>query len=103
MYRQVCVCVCVCVSVCMCIHICVCVCVCVCAQRPHAVCVCGTIMWVCMYILHVCLPYIIQLADLMPSINDFLVVLIIPALDYLVYPHLERSMGIKIQSLHKVR
>ena len=38
----------------------------------------------------------------MPSINDFLVVLIIPALDYIVYPHLEKSMGIKILPLHKV-
>lgn len=40
--------------------------------------------------------------DLMPGINDFLVILIIPILDYLVYPHLERTMGIKVRSLHKM-
>lgn len=38
----------------------------------------------------------------MPSVNDFLVLLIIPALDYIVYPHLEKSMGFKIRPLHKV-
>jgi hypothetical protein len=38
----------------------------------------------------------------MPSINDFMVILIIPTLDYLVYPHLEKTMGYKVQSLHKV-
>ena len=41
-------------------------------------------------------------ADLMPSINDLLVILIIPLLDYIVYPHIEHSMGIKVMSLHKV-
>ena len=40
--------------------------------------------------------------DLMPSINDFLVVVIIPFMEYVVYPHLERTMNIKIQALHKV-
>lgn len=38
----------------------------------------------------------------MPSVNDFMVILIIPMLDYLVYPHLEKTMGYKVQSLHKV-
>ena len=40
--------------------------------------------------------------DLMPSVNDFMVVVIIPSLEYLVYPHLERVMKIKIRPLHKV-
>jgi len=40
--------------------------------------------------------------DLMPGINDFLVVAIIPLLDYLVYPHLERTMGIRVKPMHKV-
>ena len=38
----------------------------------------------------------------MPSVNDFMVILIIPMLDYLVYPHLEKTMGYKVKSLHKV-
>ena len=38
----------------------------------------------------------------MPSVNDFLVVAIIPALEYIVYPHLEKTMRMKVQPLHKV-
>ena len=40
--------------------------------------------------------------DIMPSVNDVLCILIIPLLDYLVYPHLETSMRIKLLPLHKV-
>ena len=54
-----------------------CVCVHVC------VCVCGCI-------------------DIMPSVNDVLCILIIPLLDYLVYPHIESSMNIQLLHLHKV-
>ena len=43
-----------------------------------------------------------QFADLMPSINDFMVIVIIPMLDYVVYPHLEKTMGYKVKPLHKV-
>ena len=64
--------------VCVCVHVCVCVCVCVC------MCVCGCI-------------------DIMPSVNDVLCILIIPLLDYLVYPHIESSMNIKLLHLHKVQ
>ena len=39
--------------------------------------------------------------DLMPSINDLLVVVIVPLLDYLVYPHIERSMAIRVKPMHK--
>ena len=38
----------------------------------------------------------------MPSVNDVLCILIIPFLDYLVYPHIERSMKLKLQPIHKV-
>ncbi len=47
-------------------------------------------------VMHVCT------VDLMPSVNDFLVLFIIPVLDYIVYPHLEKTMGVKIRPLHKV-
>eukprot|EP00118_Oscarella_pearsei_P011953 m.84204 g.84204 ORF g.84204 m.84204 type:complete len:507 (+) comp36392_c0_seq3:143-1663(+) len=40
--------------------------------------------------------------DLMPSFNDILVIMLIPLLDYAVYPHIERTMNIKIKSLHKI-
>lgn len=43
------------------------------------------------------------MADLMPCINDFLVVSIIPIMEYIVYPHLERVMKMKILPLHKVK
>lgn len=40
--------------------------------------------------------------DLMPSIEDLMVVSIIPLLDYAVYPHLERVLGRRVLPLHKV-
>ena len=69
--------------VCVCVHVCVCVCVCACVCVCMCVCVCGCI-------------------DIMPSVNDVLCILIIPLLDYLVYPHIESSMKIKLLHLHKV-
>ena len=38
----------------------------------------------------------------MPSIEDLMVVSIIPLLDYAVYPHLERVLGRRVLPLHKV-
>ena len=53
--------------------------------------------------LHMSPDFPLSLAtDLMPSINDLLVVIIIPFLDYLVCPHIERSMGIQVKPMHKV-
>ncbi|XP_062507930.1 solute carrier family 15 member 1-like isoform X2 [Corticium candelabrum] len=40
--------------------------------------------------------------DLMPSFNDVLVICLIPLLDYLIYPHIERVMGFKVMPLHKI-
>ena len=40
--------------------------------------------------------------DIMPSVNDVLCIIIIPLLDYLVYPHIESSMRIKLRRIHKV-
>ena len=40
--------------------------------------------------------------DIMPSVNDVLCILIIPLLDYLVYPHIESSMRVKLRPIHKV-
>lgn len=39
---------------------------------------------------------------MMPSVNDILVIAIIPVLDYVVYPHLKKSLGITVKPLHKV-
>ena len=39
---------------------------------------------------------------MMPSVNDLMVIVIIPTLDYLVYPHLEKTMGYRVLPLHKV-
>jgi len=48
------------------------------------------------------LIYVLLVLDMMPSINDFLVILIIPFLEYIVYPHLEHTMGFSVLPLHKV-
>jgi POT family proton-dependent oligopeptide transporter len=40
--------------------------------------------------------------DIMPSVNDVLCILIIPLLDYLVYPHIESSMRVKLRPIHKL-
>ena len=40
--------------------------------------------------------------DMMPSVEDALVLLVIPLLDYIVYPHLKRTMRITIRPIHKV-
>ena len=53
-------------------------------------------------VLNFCTTTNFAISDLMPSVNDFMVILIIPMLDYLIYPHLEKTMGYKVQSLHKV-
>ena len=39
----------------------------------------------------------------MPSFNDVLVVIFIPLMEYVVYPHIEKTMNVKIRPLHKVR
>ena len=39
---------------------------------------------------------------MMPSIEDFLMLLVIPLLEYIVYPHLQSSMRITIRPIHKV-
>ena len=44
----------------------------------------------------------LSLLDIMPSVNDVLCILIIPLLDYLVYPHIEKTMRFKLVPLHKV-
>ena len=38
----------------------------------------------------------------MPGFSDLLVVLFIPMMEYIVYPHVEKAMNVKIRSLHKV-
>ena len=38
----------------------------------------------------------------MPSINDLMVIIFIPLLDYIVYPHIQQVMNITIKPLHKV-
>ena len=38
----------------------------------------------------------------MPSVNDVMVILLIPLMEYLVYPHLKRTMNITVRPLHKV-
>ncbi|XP_065846590.1 solute carrier family 15 member 2-like [Oscarella lobularis] len=40
--------------------------------------------------------------DLMPSFNDVLVVIFIPLMEYVVYPHIEKTMNVKIRPLHKI-
>ncbi|CAI8054280.1 Probable peptide transporter ptr2 [Geodia barretti] len=40
--------------------------------------------------------------DIMPSVNDVLCILIIPLLDYLIYPHIESSMRVKLRPIHKL-
>ena len=42
------------------------------------------------------------LTDMMPSVEDFLMLLVIPLLEYVIHPHLQRSMKIKIRPIHKV-
>ena len=41
------------------------------------------------------------LADMMPSIQDFLMLLIIPLLEYIIYPHLQKNMNITIYVQYK--
>ena len=41
-------------------------------------------------------------ADMMPSVEDFLMLLVISLLEYVIYPHLQSSMKIKIRPIHKV-
>lgn len=38
----------------------------------------------------------------MPCVNDFLVVAIIPLLEYVLYPHLQKTMHRKVQPLQKL-
>ena len=38
----------------------------------------------------------------MPSINDLMVIIIIPILDYIIYPHLKKSLKLEVKPLHKV-
>ena len=52
--------------------------------------------------MNVIVVHIIIHADLMPSIEDVMVLLLVPVLEYLIYPHLRRSMGLKIKLIHKV-
>ena len=39
--------------------------------------------------------------DVMPSIEDMMVLFVVPFLEYLLYPHLRRSMGIEVRPIHK--
>ena len=41
--------------------------------------------------------------DMMPSINDLMVIVLIPVLDYLVYPHMKKSMNVHVKPLQKVK
>lgn len=38
----------------------------------------------------------------MPGVNDLMVILFIPLLEYIVYPHIKSTMNIVIKPLHKV-
>ena len=40
--------------------------------------------------------------DVMPSIEDAMVLLNVPILEYLLYPHLRQSMELKVKPIHKV-
>ena len=42
-------------------------------------------------------------ADIMPSVNDVTVILLIPILEYIVYPHIQSVMGFTVRPMHKVR
>ena len=37
------------------------------------------------------------------SVNDVTVILLIPILEYIVYPHIQSAMGFTVRPLHKVR
>ena len=39
----------------------------------------------------------------MPSIEDVLALLNVPILEYILYPHLRRSMRLKVKPIHKVK
>ena len=39
----------------------------------------------------------------MPSVEDVMVLLNLPVLEYLLYPHLRQSMGVKVKRIHKVK
>ena len=40
--------------------------------------------------------------DVMPSIEDVMVLFVVPFLEYILYPHMRRSMGIEVRPIHKV-
>ena len=40
--------------------------------------------------------------DVMPSIEDAMVLLNVPILEYILYPHLRQSMELKVKPIHKV-
>lgn len=40
--------------------------------------------------------------DMMPSVNDVMVIILIPVMDYIVYPHIRKSIGLSVKPLHKV-
>lgn len=40
--------------------------------------------------------------DLMPSVNDLMLIAFIPLMDYIVYPRLGRLLGFRIRALHKM-
>ena len=46
--------------------------------------------------------YLCNYVDVMPSIEDAMVLLNVPILEYLLYPHLRRSMELKVKPIHKV-
>ena len=49
-----------------------------------------------------CVCHTTTVLDIMPSVNDVLCILIIPLMDYIIYPHIETTMKIKLLRLHKV-
>ena len=45
---------------------------------------------------------VLSSSDLLSSVSDVLCIIIIPLLDYLIYPHIEKAMKLKLSALHKV-
>ena len=45
---------------------------------------------------------VLSSSDIMPSVNDVLCIILIPLLDYLIYPHIEKTMKLTLSALHKV-
>ena len=56
------------------------------------------ISWVNMYTFQ----YLCIHTDVMPSVEDMMVLLNLPILEYLLYPHLRKTMGLKVKPIHKV-